>query len=607
MKTNMIGRLLLLSLLLFIVGCAQPAAQPADYVFLNGKVYTVNKKQPWAEAVAVKGNKIAFVGSSDDAKAYIGDKTKVTDLKGKMLMPGFVSIHEHPMATLVFMSGLVMEPQPDAEAMIAEVKKYAEAHPEKKALFSFGGADIGYVEITKEMLDAAVPDRPLLMSAESGHGGWANSKALELIGVTKDAPDPVHFFGRHADGSPTGYIGSSPATFYSLIALDIVDKEELLGVYKELFEGFTEFGITALYDAGVPPGLEGVVYEAVAEVETQGNLPFRIVASCKLQRADQVAQVLDCLNEMGPKYRSDLFTVNTLKVHGDGTMEGRTAGLIEAYADDPKNRGYVAVTGKKFQDLAVAAAKDGFHVHVHAIGDRTAREALDAFEAVRKAGFKTTRLTTGHTQLVDDEDMSRFKELDVIVNTTMFWHRPSPWLIERLGEERYRKMYRYQSLVDQGVRVTFGTDFPATAGGFAALNPLWQIPVGIMRGPGKKEILPPANERLTLEIAIRGYTLDAAYKIALEDKVGSIEVGKLADLIVLDQNLFEIDPEEISKTKVVLTMMDGKVWHDVAYGWGDSELVDKAMAIPDLEECHIDSSQERKALEALEAKAGKKR
>ena len=547
--------LIFVVLLLPATSCVETKSnESADFVFTNAKVYTVNPEQPWAEAVAVKGTDILFVGGSKEAEAYIGDQTKVTDMGGKVMLPGFVSTHEHGSMVMALSSGLMMEFDPNAEKMLNEVKKYVTENPDAPA-FSFGGAYEGTVEIYKEDLDAIVSDKPFLMIAASGHGGWCNSKALEAAGITKDSEDPIDYFGRNDDGSPNGYVGSSAAVFYMMDKLQVIQKESMMDNADEVFDYMASYGITTSWEVAMIPGVEEIAFSALGELDKQGKMGVRIYHATMIQRARHIESALAALRKYGPMYNSETFNVNTLKVHGDGAFEGRTAGLLEPYSDDPSTSGLVSITQEEATYAMMEAAKDGYLIHTHSIGDRTNRVMLNAMESVREAGYDQVRITMGHSCLVHPDDVPRFKALDITANTyAALGAVYNEDIMARLGEERAALQHPLKSFIDLGVRIALSADFPTTP-----LNPFEHMYSAMTRQAlGSDIALPPARERITLEEALKAYTFDGAYALDAETFIGSIEVGKRADLIVIDTDIFEATPEEIASTKVLATMMNGK-------------------------------------------------
>ena len=542
------------------------AAKAADKVGLNGKIYTVNPMQPWAEAVAIKGTDLVYVGDNEGVKKFIGEDTTVADLKGKFMMPGIVSTHEHALMLMGFRSGLMMEYTQDAGKMLATVKEYVEKKPDAP-MFSFGGSYEGRVEIYRQDIDKIISDKPFLMIAASGHGGWCNTKALEVAGIKKGEPDPVDSFGREKDGIPNGYVASSAAVVYMLAKLDVITQEAAVSQAPKVLDNFAKNGVTAIFDAGAP-ALESATFGAMAELEKRGELTMRVSASVMTQREYMNEGAFEKMARFVPMYppESEFFKVETFKIHADGSYDGYTAGTIDPYADNPQSTGITSFTPELQQEITLRAAKNGYDIHVHTIGSRTVRQTLDTFEAVRKAGYDKVRLTTGHTSLVHPDDKPRFKELDVIVNTFAAMNAvPDETNLSRLGPERYHGwgFQPMKSLLELGARVTLSADSPT-----APLNPMLQISIAMARkNPGETKSLPPKSDALSLEEAIRAYTIDSAYALRWDDIIGSIEVGKRADLIVLDRNLFDCNTDEVAEVNVLATMVNGKVVHEEAVDW----------------------------------------
>ncbi len=535
-----------------------PQVRAADRVILNARIYTMDEAEPWAEAMATDGKNVVFVGSSDRAKSFVGEGTEVEDLGGKFVMPGIIATHEHSIFLMAVKSGLVIEElSHDKDKMLAEVAGYLKKHP-NGPFISYGGGYENTVKIHRKELDAITgPDRPFFMMSKTGHAGWANTKALELAGVT-DKKEPIDFFGRDPDGTRNGYVGTAAAAYY-MMGVAGLDKEAVLESAPEVLGDIAENGITHMFEAGQPPGQEEPLFDAIGQLEKEGRLTTRYTVSCMVQRKQHIVGALECLQKFHEKYHSEHFNVNTLKIHGDGSIEGHTANLIEPYSDKPGDRGVLSVPEEISKKAAVEAASRGFDVHTHAIGDMANRSFLNVFSAVRKAGYDGARLSMGHTVLVDDADLVRFKELDVIANYyAMEAAQPNPEYLEKLGKERYDRLMRLGTMVDMGIKVTLSQDYPSLP-----LNPFLHMHAAVTRSfVGEDEILGSADDKLTVAEAIRAYTLDAAYQVRSEGYSGTLEKGKRADYIVLDRNLLEIPADDIVGTKVLRTVMDGRVVFD---------------------------------------------
>ncbi len=581
--------LALLAAALLSFGCSQPTetqltsdseltAVDADYVLTNGKVYTVNDEQPWAEAVAVKGQDIVYVGDNAGAQAFIGDDAIVADLGGKLMLPGFIDTHNHATLVAGVSVGLHIDTpvdgRGDKKKMLDEVAAFLEANPDGP-YFSMGGAFEGLVDIDRKDIDKLVADKPFVMIAMTGHGGWANTKALEMAGVVKGKSDPIDSFEREQDGTPTGFVRSGAAIFYLVETLKLVPPEAIPDNAELLIQSMAADGITASAQVGHLHGLEETMMQTIAELEQSGRLVSRISYTAHFaQRARHIEPALANIRKFVGKYDSELFWVDTLKIHGDGDFGGYTVGLLEPYADNADmGLGMVSFrdTDQLAQFLHDSVDLGVKHIHMHAIGDRTVRQALDVFERLRQAGYADLRLSTGHTNMVHPDDLPRFSQLNVMAD--LHAQYAGPGYDQRIGEKRQReRIFPVQSMAKAGVRLTIGTDFPA-----GVQNPFRSIAVIISRRyvGDLDEVLPPVSEALTIEQATQAYTLNGAYLLGKEDLLGSIEVGKRADLIVVDRNILEASPEEINDARVLSTMMNGKVVFNDAVGWEDpaAELV----------------------------------
>jgi predicted amidohydrolase YtcJ len=553
------------------------AKPPEVTVFRNGRVYTVEKAQPWAQAVVVRGRRTVYVGDNAGAMNYAGRGAKVVDLDGRMMLPGFIEAHWH-LATLAFARGAwVNHDKP--EDIYAAVRQFADANPQAKIIPGFGWIVPNFPATgpRKEALDVIVPDRPVLLISNDLHNYWVNSKFLELAGITKDTPRDVvpgasWYEKDPTTGEPTGYICEVPALFAVLQKLAKHGIEPFgLSVAAEAIEEWQSklaaAGITTFFDAGfsVWPTAQHNGFDILTNLERRGKLLQRVVGS--LYHNDPNADPLPIIMAYKKKYQSALVQANVLKLIADGTELAQTAYYLEPYAGRPDWRGEPLFPPATFNRIVREADASGLDIHVHATGDAAVRLTLDAFEAAFKAnGRGNRRHTICHAFLTDPSDIPRFRKLGIVANTQIQWGVPDPYQLRVrsvLGEERWNRMYTFKSLTDKGAVVSFGTDALAT-GYKVVYKPLEAIQAGHTRQePGKPDgpILPPQSERLSVAELIRGYTLNGAYQLRREREIGSIKVGKLADLVVLERNLFEVSPHEIGKVKVQLTMMDGRVTH----------------------------------------------
>ena len=561
-------------------------AKAANFVLSNGKIYTVNAEQPWAEAVAIKGKEIVYVGDNAGTKAFLGEATEQIDLNGRLMLPGFVESHIHIGMGAGTTSGVILESTDSLEEIINKVKAYAEENPDKKTIFgaSYNAFLFDDKGPQKEMLDEIVPDRPVYLMDHTLHSVWVNSKAYEVAGITKDTPNPAGGeYVKNEKGALSGSVKGGPAHLRILVATEAISSEGIMNALPVLLEGLSEFGFTTAIDMGSPFATEAI-FDAYVALDKAGELPLRLSVTHYINNEELAENAAEKLEASAKRWHTEHVWFDTLKITIDSVIENQKAAVLEPYLSTG-DRGSLYLGAEAMEKVVLETAKKGYGITVHTIGDRAVRETLNAAEALRKAGFKDTRFSTTHSQMVDPADRQRYKRLNVTAQATGNWAVPIKSYIEHLGQERNDTVqFPFRSWADDGVNIAFGADWPATPGGFEhGVNPFNNMYSAMhRRAPAhlREELgtydatLPPVDQVLTLEECVAAYTIGGARMLGIEDQIGSIEVGKKADLILLSQNLFEIDSEEIPKTKVLGTMFDGKIVHDVLYNKGDSELVD---------------------------------
>lgn len=548
-------------------------AQKADYIFKNGAVYTLDVKNPRAEAVAVAGKQIIYVGNNDGVEDFIGKETKVIDLKGQMLLPGFVESHIHPWLAM-FAAGADLQTD-SLEELLGRVKAWADANPDAEVIRGFGWRYTLFPTTgpTKEVLDKLFPDRPVMLIAIDVHSAWVNSKALKLAGIDAKHPDPVpeiSYYQRDpGTNEPTGWVVETLAEQEVLAKLDPPTPEAVFDAVVDRLPDFSAAGITALWDAGIGAVPAETGMDGYQQLEKQGKLPVRVVGSYYWNNAtikDPVTKVM----ELQKKYHSELVQVRTLKIMLDGGEAQHTAFMLQPYADRPGFHSELSLPKEQVEAAILEAVARGIDTHAHSFGDATTRFYLDAIEKAHNAYPNSpSRHAAAHVIFIADEDVPRFAKLNVTMQSSAQWATPDPTIkrtTEIVGEElAFREFFRHNSVLKAGGRVAFGSDWPA-AGYVSTYRPLDAIQVAITRAILPKygndqftPVLPPPDERITLDQALKASTLDAAYVLGLEDQIGSLEVGKLADLVVLEKDLYKIAPSEISTTRVKLTMMNGRI------------------------------------------------
>lgn len=568
----------LLPVIIAFAGCTQAPGDnvAADFVFLNGKVYTLDAAAPWAEAVAVRDDRIVYVGDKDGATALIGDATQRIDLEGRLLLPGFIDSHIHAIDEAGLATALSLETESGSiEGWLQAIADYAAVNPDKEVVYGYGflASAFGPDGPSRQLLDAIVPDRPVLIMDEGMHSAWVNTAALKRLNITRDTPDPepgFSYYKRDANGDATGFLLEG-AGLMAIVGLEVATAEVAAEGTSIVIDLLNQYGVTSVFDAGAFHVDAGFIDDLLAGLEAQGELTVRIVGSMFASGPEQLTTIMDSVDAMRQSVRGDHYHYNTLKILNDGTIEGRTAAMFEDYRGEgiePGNAGSTVYTEAELVEMISAAATLNIDVHIHALGERAVHESLNAIEAVRKiAPDSESRYTLTHIQVVADQDVPRFAELDVTAQSTPLWATYDTHGKEFISDDQFQRYFRFKSIEDAGGRLAFGSDFPASGLGTLGLSPLLQIELGHTRqypGDPDSPLQPRASERLSVASLVRGFTLGAAYQLHMEDEIGSIKAGKKADLVVLDQNIFEIDPFTIHKTAVFMTMMDGAVVYEGA-------------------------------------------
>lgn len=561
------GSYLVLLVLWPLMATAGDAPVVADRILHNARIYTLNPAQPWADSLAIGDDRILAVGSREVVEAVAGSDTRRHDLQGRLVLPGFIDTHMHVGDTLPYVNAAALSPDMDPEEVLDTLRMHAEAHPEQNPVIGSGflGAAFGEQGPTAADLDRAIPDRPAMIFDEGFHSAWINTAAMRAVGLDATTPDPdpgVHYYRRYPDGRPTGWLIEGGAFNWISERLGVVSPESLAAGADSFFATLSAMGITAAFDAGMIDGGETTL-ALFDRLVAEGGLPLRVVGSHYVNTREKAATALAQLDQLGERFADEFFTVNTLKVSLDGTVEARTAWMLEPYRQPPGHLARPLLAPEVAGPLIVSAAERGTDVHLHTLGDAAVRFALDTVADIReRLPASDSRFTLCHVQVVNPADEARFGALDVVAQSTPSWYVYDDIALEFLGEERLAQHYPLRSIAAGGARVTLGSDYPATWIGLDGLNPLFNIEMAMTRRPpGEPEAKPQprASEVLSLEQAIRGYTRDAAWQIRLEDEIGSLEAGKQADLVVLSDNLFELPAHRIHRAKVDLTVMDGKV------------------------------------------------
>lgn len=534
----------------------------ADLIILNGNIYTMDTAQKQVDVVVVKEGKILFAGDSAEAVKYQGD---TLDLAGKTMFPGFHEGHGHIIKTGYNVLNVDLRSAKSYEEVIERVKERAKSTPEGQWILGRNWHQDKWNQMpessirnmpTHHALSEAIPNHPVWLDHASSHMGLANAKAMEIAGITNQSPQPAggEYF-KSVDG-PTGIFNE---TAQSMIKRHIPkSKERDREAFRIAIQTAIENGITTFQDANTNASMVDLYHE----FGKKGDLTIRLYAML----AGWKPQLIKKFFEKGPQvglYDNHL-TIRSVKLAADGALGSRGAWLIEAYSDAPGEYGHIVTRVSTMKNVTERAYKAGFQVCVHAIGDRANHETLDIFEEVFKDSLQADpRFRIEHAQHLHPDDIPRFAELGVIpAMQAIHMSSDRPWAIDRLGKKRIQEgAYMWQTLLKSGARIVNGTDVPVEP-----INPIASLYASVTRKTleGEPEDGYEPAEKMTREQAIKSYTLDAAYGAFMEDIVGSIQEGKLADFTILDKDFMTIPEEEILDTEVFMTIIDGEIVYDAS-------------------------------------------
>ncbi len=556
------------SSLLFVAAASRVAPHAdgpaADVLLVGGRVFTAEEEHPWAEAVAVRDGRIVFVGGAKEATALAGPSTQRIDLAGRLLVPGFDDAHVHLMSGALSLERVDLIEDDTLAAVQARIRAFARANPTSAWVLGRGwlyGAFPGGLP-TRAQLDAVVPDRPAYMECYDGHSGWANSKALALAGITKETKDPPNgsIVRDPKTGEPTGALKEA-ATALVDGKLPVPNAAARYALLLRALRQLNSQGITSVQDAGYSPQELAPELPLLERALQEGKLTVRLVAAIRVEQGDVSGPIAEAVR-LRNSHAGPLLRFGTVKGFVDGVVEAHTAALLEPYADDASlGRGTPNWEPAALDAAVVAADKEGLQVYLHAIGDRGVRMALDAHEAAAKAnGPRDRRGRIEHIETIAAADYPRFAALGVIASMQPLHANPDKNFFDvwarNAGPERATRAFSWRNVERAGGRLVFGSDWPVVTsdvfrGLYCAVTR--KTKDGAPAGGSRPELA------VSLDSALRHYTIDAAYASFEEADKGSIAVGKRADLAVVSEDLFAAPPEALLRARVVLTLLDGKV------------------------------------------------
>ena len=552
-----------LPLLLSSAGMARPQGrivEPADIIVVHGRVYTENPKQPWAQAVAIRHGKITAVGDDPEIERRRGMGTKVINAGGKLVLPGFVDCHIHFMDGSLSLGRVNLEGAKDPSEIQKRLRQYAVEHPGDDWILGRGWnyAMFGPEALPhKKYLDEIFPNRPVFLEGYDEHTYWVNSKALVLAGITRDTPDPPNgtIVRDPQTGEATGALKESAQDLVAKIIPKPSRAEKLLALRAGM-RWANQHGITRVHSAG--QDFEDL--DLFDEMRRRGDLSVRLYIAYFLNPPELRPQDLQAIEHARKKFHDDWIDAEAVKFMVDGVVESHTAAMLEPYSDGPSLKGKLFWEPSKYKAAVVELDKHGLQLFTHAIGDYAVRTALDAYENAEtqnhKKGDRRPRIE--HIETIAQSDIPRFGKLGVIASMQPLHAYPDSNTLDvwarNAGPDRASRAWAWKSIADAGGRLAFGSDWPVVT-----LNPWEGMQTAVTRqtSDGKPAAGFVPEQRLTVAQVVEGYTLGAAFAGRREKSEGSLEVDKLADLIVVSQNIFDINPHNIGVTKVVTTIVGG--------------------------------------------------
>jgi predicted amidohydrolase YtcJ len=543
-------------------GCATASGPAADWILRDAIVWTADSLRPRADAIVVSGGRLTYVGTSDSAKAWAGPRTRVLSLPGRMIIPGFHDVHVHPVTGGIELGECDLNTADSIEALHRIILECAGRAP-ATGWIRGGGWDLTLFDKanpSRLTLDSLIPDRPVYLTAADAHSAWVNSRALSEAGITRESRDPPGGrIERDAGGNPSGTLRESAMALVSARLPDYTDADFDAGLQRGLAMA-ARFGITTLHDASASQE----VALAYARADSLDRLTARSILSLRVNTDAGVSQEVRRLAELRARTRRGLVRPTAAKIFLDGVIEGHTAALLEPYTDTA-SRGDLNLPPARLNEFVRQLDSTGFSVHVHAIGDRAIRTALDAFELQRsRDGGSGPRHIMAHIQLFHPQDIPRLAHMGVVASFQPLWAYADKYITEltepKLGPARSRYLYPIGSVVRSGALFAAGSDWSVSS-----MDPLRAIQVGVTRravsdSSGSSWI---PEERVDLETMLRAYTVNGAVASGHSDSVGMLRPGMVADVVVLSDDLFALPHHRIASARVLLTLLGGReTWRD---------------------------------------------
>lgn len=549
-------------------------------ILINGKIFTSNEKQPWADAIAYQEDKITYVGTAEEAPR----DGEMIDLQGKMVIPGIIDSHIHPGAVSQSAWHIKLPWTENVKELLDFIRTYVAEHPKEEVPFLYfeyyPTSMFGTQGPTKELLDTVCSDRPCYCQDFGEHLHWMNSKMLELLEVTKDTPDPVpglEIFARDEKGEPTGWCKELAWLHFQDRMYEKIGWEPPIKMTPQLMEKFFAFlmehGITAIAD-GMVEGEDQLT--AMSNLDKAGKMNVYYDGIARFYSYIDLPEKIKVLHSYSKKFGGKHMKFNTMKLFLDGTNESGNSASLEPFVNDPSgtNLGEIKMETDELAECFLLCNREGLDLHIHMVGDRAFRVGCDAVDRAQKEAEKLGEAWVcqpifAHCELVDPADMERPAKLGITVNWSCHWSGGYFGEVaqEFFGYDKWARMYQFNPIIDSGALVTFSSDV-VTFYELHRADPFFsmqiantrvdpEVPLDPEKYPGS--VRPPESGKLSREILLKGYTINGAKQMRRESMLGSLEKGKVANMNVISDNFFHVPADQISQISFEAVIFDGKV------------------------------------------------
>ncbi len=553
---------LALPILLVAAAACAPGRPAADVLVTRARVYTIDAARPWAEAVAVKDGRILAVGTSREISRLKGRDTRVIDAGGRLVLPGFEDSHVHFVSGSLNLADIDLAGAKTVEEIRTRIRAFVQANPGTSWIKGRGWMYPAFPGGLphKQILDEIVPDRPVFLRCADGHSSWVNSRALALAGIDRRTKDPAGGrIVRQADGEPTGALLEEASSLVAGLVPEPTAEERLAAIRRGLEEAARR-GVVRVH--GLGGEFEDI--DLFDRLRREGALTVRLTAAMWVEAPGPTDKDWKAYDQARARFHDEWLAVDGVKLMLDGVIDSGTGAMLDPYEGQKENSGKLFWAPEDYKKAVAAFNARGMQVSTHAIGDAAIRLALDACEAARRvSGDADVRNKIEHAEAIAADDLPRFGRLGVIGSFQPLHANPEPgWIgswIRNAGPEREARAFAWKAVLDGGGRLAFGSDWPVVT-----LSPWPGLQVAVTRQDleGRPEGGWLPRHKVSLAEAVRAYTLGGAWAMHREKDEGSLEAGKVADLIMLSQDIFEIDPHAIAGTKVLLTMVGGRIVYE---------------------------------------------